>query len=161
MISLKLKKNKGFVILFAVTISAILMAISLGVSNISLKQLNFSTSARNANDAFFASDTGAECALYYDRSTILRFNYPNNGSSMSCAGATILDLAMSGDSTAWAYTFTLTNLGSSTQGCAKVSVSKNSTTGATVVDSKGYNIGDSTCASSNPNRTEREVIVSY
>ena len=62
----KLKNKKGFVILFAVTLSAILLSIALGVSNIAFNEAKFSTSVKNTNDAFFAADVGAEQALFWD-----------------------------------------------------------------------------------------------
>lgn len=170
MIKFFTKKNRGFVILFAVTISAILLAIALGVSNIALKQVNFSTSAKNTNDAFFAADTGAECALYYDRSTPPppnRFVWPDSsGVSITCANATFTPSLIGGStSTAWSYSFNVLNLGSSTppQGCAKVVISKDNSSGTTLttIDSKGYNMGDSYCASTNTNRTEREIQLNY
>ncbi len=156
------KKNNGFVILFAVTISAILLAIALGVSNIALKQVNFSTSAQSTENSFFAADTGAECALFYDKSTNARFNYPNNGAQMTCAGATVSP-NLTGDASAWVYTFTVPNLGVNGSGCANVTVTKSNSSGviSTTMNSKGYNIGGSTCVSTNANRTEREIIVSY
>ena len=43
--------------------------------NISLKEIKFGTSARDTNDAFFAADTGAECALFNDKSTQTNFFY--------------------------------------------------------------------------------------
>jgi hypothetical protein len=156
------KKNKGFVILFAVTISAMLLAISLGVSNVALKQFNFSTSSVNANNSFFAADTGAECALSYDKYIAPRFTYPDTGTPMTCAGSTFTP-TFAGDASNWSYSFTIPNLGSNDQSCSKVVVLKSLSGGVTNTDitSKGYNIGDSACASTNLNRTEREVIVSY
>ncbi|MFA6076917.1 MAG: hypothetical protein WC735_02475 [Candidatus Paceibacterota bacterium] len=62
-----LQSNRGFVMLFAVTLSAILLTIAIGVANIAFREVKFSTNARDTNDAFFAADTGAEYALYnYD-----------------------------------------------------------------------------------------------
>ena len=58
MIILKIKKNKGFVLIFAVTLAAILLSIALGISQIALKEIKFGTSAKDTNDAFFAADTG-------------------------------------------------------------------------------------------------------
>src|ERR1035437_11163940 len=68
-----IKKNKGFVILFAVTLSALLLSIALGVANVAFREAKFNTSAKDTNNAFFAADTGAECALYYDKSTMSVF----------------------------------------------------------------------------------------
>ena len=64
------KRNRGFVILFAVTISSILMAIAIGVANIALKEAQFETSAKYTNEAFFAADTGLEKVLYKDNRAV-------------------------------------------------------------------------------------------
>src|SRR3989338_9118014 len=59
--------GRGFVILFAVTISSILLAIALGVANIALKEIRFGTNARDTNNAFFAADTAIEYALFLNK----------------------------------------------------------------------------------------------
>ncbi len=155
----KMKKNKktrGFVILFAVTLSSILLAIALGIANIAVKEIKFSTSAKDTNDAFLAADTGAECALFYDR-----INPSNNAftgtATISCAGASI---TLSGSSPSWS--FIVLGLGNSAQGCAKVSVVKSgSSPVVTTVTSKGYNVGDANCNGTSSNRVEREIKVTY
>ena len=135
----KIKKDKGFVILFVVTLSSILLAIALGAANIALKEIKFGTSAKDTNNAFFAADTGAELALFNDKTPNF---YP--------IGTT---------------NFVVSGLGGGGLSCAKVSVLKDDTTNPpsiiTTVVSKGYNIGDAACLSSNPDRIEREIIVSY
>jgi hypothetical protein len=134
----KIKKNRGFVILFVVTLSSILLAIALGTANIALKEIKFGTSTKDTNNAFFAADAGAELALFNDKTPNF---YP--------IGTT---------------NFIVSGLGSGLS-CAKVSVFKDNTTSPpsiiTTVISKGYNIGDAACLSSNPDRIEREIIVSY
>ncbi len=144
----KIKYNKGpssgFVILFAVTLSAILLAIALGVASIALKEVQFGTSARDTNDAFFAADTGIENILFQDKTTPF---VPPAGSTQT-------------------WNFTFTGLGSTGLSCAYVSITKDNTatyapsTGTSVI-AKGYNIGNASCDSSNPNRVEREILVSY
>jgi Tfp pilus assembly protein PilX len=130
------KKNRGFVILFAVTLSAILLAIALGVANIALKEVKFGTSARDTNDAFFAADTGTEQALYNDKLG----NY-------------------SGTST---WSFVISGLGSGGLSCANVSIDKTAPPIVTII-SKGYNIAssDGLCSSTNTNRVERELKTTY
>ena len=160
----KIQKNKAFVLLFAVVISSIILAIALGVANISLKEINFGTSARDANDAFFAADTGAECALYYDRSDNNAFKETTNEGEgsvpliMTCAGSKISFINKPPP-----WSFVISGLGSTGQSCAKVTVSKDNTNipVTTVITSKGYNIGDGNCDSSNSNRVERELEVTY
>lgn len=149
----------GFVILFAVTLASILLAIALGVSNIAFKELKFGTNARSTNDAFFAADVGAECALYYDRTDQKKF--PSSGSGpttdISCATARPV---FSGDSTRWFYNFTVVGLGDSSQGCAKVTVEKTSVPTTKIV-SKGYNDGGNSCNTQGSNIVERRLEVSY
>ena len=67
----KIKKDRGFVLLFAVTLAAIFLSIALGISQVALKENNFSTSAVDTNNAFFAADSGAEQVLYNDFKSIL------------------------------------------------------------------------------------------
>jgi|GEM_PF-410305 len=151
----KIKKNRGFVILFAVTISAILLAIALGVGNVVIKELQFGTNARDTNDAFFAADTGVECALAYDKASPSANGFTGSA-SMNCAGTAIVPT----QSPSSFWTFIVPGIGSASQSCAKVTVDKtNSTT--TVVNSKGYNVGDASCVSSNTNRVERELQITY
>ena len=151
----KLKQSRGFVILFAVTISAILLSIALGVANIALKEVNFGTSAKDTNDAFFAADTGIECALVNDKSGGSVFIDPNSPSIM-CNSSTIV--TNENPTTYWS--FNISGLGSSSQSCAYVTVDKTNPP-ITIITSKGYNIGDTTCSPSNPNRIEREIKVTY
>ncbi len=165
MIIKKIKKNKGFVILYAVMISSMLLAIALGVTSISLKEIKFGTSAIDTNNAFFAADIGAECALYYNKSTSANrfiFPEPDPATSITCATTTVRP-TFSGDANLWSYDFTIPNLGSSRQSCVKVVVLKNNRSAAvlTTITSKGYNIGDASCNSTNPNRVERQLELNF
>lgn len=144
----------GFVILFVVIVSSIILAVTLAITNISLKEIKFSTSAKDTNDALFAADTGAECALINDKSTGDSFVQTGSSGIVSCLGQTI---PLSGAYPSW--NFILSGLGSAGLGCAKVSVDK--TVSPTAVISKGYNIGDASCNSSSTNRVERELQLTF
>jgi hypothetical protein len=141
----KIKKgDRGFVILFAVTLSSILLAIALGVANVAFKELKFSTSARDTNNAFFAADTGTEYALFNDK--------PPSSLCTPTPGGTCN------------VSFVISGLGSAGLSCAKVDVIKDNTNPPftrTNITSRGYNIGDAMCASSNPDRVEREIVTNY
>ncbi len=153
--------RRGFVILFAVTLAAILLSISLGVASIALKEIKFSSSASGTNEAFFAADTGAECALFYDKSSENAFPLAGPAKAIGCAsnGPTF-----SGTTNTGSYDFIVTNLGSAGLGCARVNVFKDNSSASmtTTITSDGYNIGDPSCssASSNPNKVERELKIS-
>lgn len=145
MILQKIKRNRAFVILFAVTLSAILLAIALGVANIALKEVKFSTSAKDTNEAFFAADTGTESALFQDK----------NGDICSPAPCSSPPI-------------TITGLGNTEKGCANVSITKSEDTTTippsirTTIISKGYNLGsDSGICSPPQNSIEREILTTY
>ena len=122
-------------LLFAVTLAAIFLSIALGVANVALKEINFSTSAKDTNDAFFAADSGIEQALYNDKTSGF---YPDNGK----------------------VSFIVPNLGSASQGCAYVTVDKTASP-TVIITANGYNIGNGSCNSTNPNRVERELVTTY
>jgi hypothetical protein len=70
------KKNKkgftricfkgGFALLFSVLVSSLLLTIGLSIFSIALKELALSTASRQSIYAFYAADSGRECALYWD-----------------------------------------------------------------------------------------------
>ncbi|MBI3888489.1 hypothetical protein HY311_01715 [Candidatus Nomurabacteria bacterium] len=141
-----IKKNKGFVLLFAVSIAAILLSIALGVANVALKEVNFGTSARDANNAFFAADSGSEYTLFNDKSS---------GSSY---------LPALGTTQTW--NFVVSGLGSDGKGCAKVKVTKDNTSPPALLSSvttDGYNNGGSIPGACTPVSTnvERELKITY
>lgn len=153
----KLERKRGFVVLFAVTISAILLSIALGIANIALKEITFGTSAKDTNEAFFAADTGIECALNNDKLTGSLFVHPSNP-SISCNSATISTLE--NPSSYWS--FVVSGLNNSGQGCAKVTIEKTASSLVTII-SKGYNKGGgvSGLCTIGLNSIEREIKVSY
>ncbi len=59
-------KKKGVTLLLAVLVSSLLLSIGLAIFNITIKELLISGSGRESQFAFYAADTGAECALYWD-----------------------------------------------------------------------------------------------
>src|SRR3989338_10209048 len=79
----------GFVILFAVMISSIILAIALGVANIALKEIKFSASVKDTNEAFFAADTGLECVLFNDKADGDSFVEEESSGTITCGGEVI------------------------------------------------------------------------
>lgn len=169
-INKKLKNNKAFVMLFAVVLSSIILAVTLGVANIALKELNFTTSAKSTNDAFFAADAGVECALYYDlvgaqsyNGIINPFGAPPTSVNTYCAG-TAVDLSVGTGTQINPWTFYVYPLGASGKACAVVKVYKTTNPDTTNIVSRGYDTGGDTssnCYSTNSNRVERQIEVNY
>lgn len=152
----EIKTDKGFVILYAIVLSSIILAVTLGVLNISYNEIKFSTEAKTTNDAFFAADIGVECALYYNKISGVVFIDPPGSTVINCAG---VQIAVNQPETLL-WDFIIPGLGSANEGCAKVTVDKRDPA-RHIITSKGYNIGDSLCFSSSNNRVERELQVTY
>ena len=172
--NLKLKilaKQRGMTLFIAISIMSILLFISFAIINITIKGTIFASSGRDSQFAFYAADTGMECAIYWDSKSD-SFATSTSGSPISCGGSSLVfNSAITGTST-------LTRIGgggdanqTSTFGfvmnqglnqvnhCAIVTVRKyySGTTLLTYVKSRGYN----TCDTSNSRRIERGIEVTY
>lgn len=153
----KLERNKGFAILFAVMISSVILAVTLSVGNILLKEIKFGTSAKDTNSAFFAADIGIECALTNDKSSSKSFVETGGSGKVTCLGRNVSLTTNNYPN----FAFTLSGLGTDGKACAKVTVDKSST--ASIVVSKGYNDGGdiANLCTQGPNSIERELYVSF
>ncbi len=177
-----LNKNKGFTIFFATLVASLALAIGLAIYDITVRQLELSTTVSQSQYAIYAADTGAECALYWDS------KFGGTGSAFATSSASTphtsgvicgsFDVAAQGtpptpftnEGPSWSAwnvtstgsaattTFSLTFPGYTY--CATVQVSKFSVSPgvvSTTVFSHGYN----TCATAAPGQLERELKVSY
>lgn len=155
--------GSGFVILFAVVISSIILSITLGVANVTLKEIKFGTSAKETNYSFFAADTGIECALFNDKPPTA-FPLPGPSTGVACASSLPTFV---GDSNSGTYTFYVVGLGTTSTNCAKVTVlkTKSGTDVLTTAIAKGYNVDgsydDCNLSTLNASRIEREIEVNY
>ncbi len=149
---IKIQKNKGIALLFSVLLSSIILSITIGVTNIAFKEIQFGTSAKSTNEAFFAADSGIECALFNDKSSSNVF-VATSPDPINCSVGTVT--VVSAVYPFWS--FILTGLGSQAQSCAKITVDK--TTTPTKIIANGYNIGDSVCNYSGSNRVERRLEI--
>lgn len=148
------KKNSGgFVLLFAMMLSSIVLAITLGIATISSREIKFGTDAVKTNQALFAADTGAECALYNDKTTSNVFVGSGGNATIECMGN---NFSVSQSFSTWS--FVVSGLGSNAQGCAKILVDK-SVANTVTVTSKGYNDGGSQLGSCNPSADSVERVL--
>jgi len=173
--------------LFAVLVSSVLISIGISIFNITVKELTLSSSGRESQFAFYAADTGMECALYWD----FKANTPSTmfaySTSTESEGQWRKDIVSADDPTCVASTpgylagqfnapvisgntattdFQLeipnTNAGVNAPYCTKVTVKKDQ--GAmlgqqTIIESRGYNSGCSDLT--NQNTIERALRVIY
>lgn len=157
------KNNKGFVLLYTVLIASIILAITIGITSISYQEIILSSSAREANTAFFAADTGSECALYAD----LNLNLFNQSqATFTCNGQTITTVSTVAPAK---FNFEL-DLDNGTN-CAKVTVEKdpvalsNLYSTSTRIVSLGYNMScvavDNFLSNPPPRLVERAIRATY
>lgn len=58
--------QSGFTLLLAALVASIVLALGSSIFMIARKQVTLSSLGRDSQFAFYAADTGAECALYWD-----------------------------------------------------------------------------------------------
>lgn len=156
---LHISKNRGITMLLVIIISSLVLAISLGISSILLTELGLSGTVKDTLVAFYATDSGVECALYWDVRTPNGFEDPAglNGLGMNCAGQAItLSFTPSPPSTTTSFTFSPNNY------CVKVEVEKirmNASTTNTRLQSLGENRPCS--APFTPRTVQRGIEVKY
>jgi hypothetical protein len=150
----KQNKKTGFAILYSVLIASILLSIGLAIFNLTIKELLLSSLGRDSQFAFYAADTGAECAFYWDF----------NGNAFSTSSPAVSINCGDDD-----RTITSNDLGggvyerlfqmdfSPEPYCITVSVKKYNAPVKTVIESRGYN----TCDKANPRRVERAIRATY
>jgi hypothetical protein len=60
------KSTAGFTLFIAVVVMNLLILVAFAIIDISLKEVLLSSSGRDSQFAFYAADSGVECALYWD-----------------------------------------------------------------------------------------------
>jgi hypothetical protein len=170
----KLQKNKGFTLLFAVLVSVLVLAVGTSIISIALRQVVLSGVGRDSQYAFYAANTGIECALFWDLNGGVTFqsslNNPGLGPIPRCANSDNIEITFEdlGENTHTSdFTLEFNNISDvdiSVPYCVDVTVTKNEETGpggldriATTIMSRGYN----TCVPDNPRRIERGLELSY
>lgn len=146
-----LSEAKGFVALFTVLIAAVVLAMAVGIANISLKQIVLSGSATDANKSFYAADSGVECALLND----LKLNaFVNGATEVDCGGVVqLVDTSIPN-----IFAFQIEFNDNSMVSCAKVTVDRTASLGLVRLVSRGTN---NACAVSTPRTVERVIEVTY
>ncbi len=145
------QNKQGFVLLFSVLVSSLLLAIGLAIFNIGQKELVLSATARDSQFAFYAADTGIECAFYWDFQSGT-FS-PGATQGITCSGVLLPNVG--GKNYGVEDTFRLDL--SPQPYCVDVTVRKTESPRRTYVEARGYN----TCDSNNPRRVERAIRATY
>jgi len=155
------KKERGFVILFAILISTLILLISAGIFNVVQKEVILSSYARESQRAFYAADSALECALYAD---IIGVGSPDPATPFSvvnlldenfnCGGSTISSTYLSGaggtDNYDYPFIFRYFNsYNSADNSCAYILVEKNEKgTDLILIETRITAVGFNTCVDS-------------
>lgn len=150
-------KKSGFTLFIAIMVMGTLLLIAVGIVTLAVKQSLISVSGRESQIAFYAADSGMECALFWDAGSLstesafdineentitCNQNAENPGNQWIVGGSSVSVIDL--------ITF------NPSAHCASVTVTKN-LDGTTTIESRGYN----TCDPENPRRVERAVRATY
>lgn len=157
--------DAGFVVFFTVLIATVILAITIGITNISLRELNFTATGKESHFALFSADSGSECALYNDRNIDFLSTLPTTA-SMTCSGQNLTaDKATL--AVGYRYVFNKPTALNLDRGCAIITIDKDVQVGATItelgtkIEAKGYNVACTDLTTNNPHRVERVLEYSY
>ena len=164
----RIRASRGFTLLLAALVASIVLSLGGSIFTIAQKQVTLSSVGRDSQFAFYAADTGAECALYWDirAAAFATSSESSEMQSISCDGVSIVPEATESDSDSAVTTF-LTDLftenvtGETQPGnCVEVTIEKNPTNPFTVIHADGYSVD---CASrdTSPRSLQRSVELSY
>lgn len=141
----------------AIAITGTLLLIATSIASLAVRQSRIASSGRESQIAFYAADTGLECALYWDTNNPSGFSafLPSTSSTIYCNrdNNNMGNQWIVGGNGVNTFTFTMTF--NPDPYCAVVTVTKSGNT--TRIESRGYN----TCSATNPRRVERAVSATY
>ena len=60
------KTNRGIALLISITIASLVLVVGLGILNLATKEIILSVYSKESGKAFYAADTGIECAMLWD-----------------------------------------------------------------------------------------------
>ena len=171
----KIKYNNGYTLLFAVLVSSLVLAVGISILTISKKEFLLSSAARESVYAFYAADSGLECAVYWDGKGKFATCSPDLSGGVLCGGIPVGGIAQFPSTSDIYGTFRTVfhvkngDLGS----CAIVTIIQryvpDQDSGILIpetdIESRGYNMGwDSTsnnCNTSSVSRVERAIKYKY
>lgn len=147
------RTKKGFTLLMAVIITSVLLIISTGIISIAIKQAELSTFSRDSERAFYAADSGVDCALYWDlkNASVSAFD-PSSNTAITCNNQTPSISGRAGSDSK--FTLTYTDIGCTR---AEVEVIKRVISPKTIIRGYGY----SSCDPSDSRAVQRTISVRY
>ena len=168
------QREKGITLFVAVLVASVALLFSFAVSDIALREVLLAQTGKDSQEAFYAANTGVECALFWDLK-FGSFEPEPDGADVICNGRTgeaVVQTIFGGGTETWTLTgasdleFSMSDDDDENEPCFKIdSVIKeverdeedNIVSIETEIIVKGYN----TCNTSSPRRLERALRVAY
>lgn len=155
------KKESGFTLFIAMVVMGTMLLVAAGIVSLAVRQTTISRVSRESQRALYIANTGLECALYWD------VQNPSGTTAFATTTGTVYSISCNQDANNPANP-TPSNVGGGLQSqfiitfnpdpsCAEVTVTKDSISGTTTIESKGYN----TCDVTDSRRVERAVRATY
>lgn len=151
---MKNETQKGFISLFTVLLSTVILAIGIGMSSMALKQIVLASTADDANEAFYSADAGLQCAVMHDIQGVFDAGGPEQVNCGSAENITIDD----GDSGIFIFNQADNGFEWNNENCVRITVDKSDLT--TEIEALGYNVPCEEIGQS-PRTVERALRVRY
>jgi Tfp pilus assembly protein PilX len=159
--------SRGFTLLIATIFMSVMLMFGLALASLSYKQQMLASSAIESQYAFYAADSGLECALYADQQQNLFAYTPppippavDTAPSINCRGVPPFSTSVISHTNSQWVVFNRINLDSVTR-CVDVTIYKPDPAGGgpTYLFSQGYDVSCATvtAATTNPNAAPRMV----
>ena len=139
--------QRGFTLLMAALVASVTLALGSSIFAIARKQITLSALGRESQFAFYAADTGAECALYWDL-RYAAFSTSTPAAVPSCDGD-VLNPTGREEEPPYTVSFQITafedadgisNTADDDGYCAEVTVAKDTENPYTIIHSNGYSV---------------------
>lgn len=156
----------GFTILYAILIATVVLTIGLSLLGVLVQEVALSGAEKESGMSFYTSDSGMECALYWD----INGDSFRTGGPITCDGnsplppGVIMTSVALGPPTLVKETYAFKAM--FPNGCADVKVMKivdtlTNSVSMTTIQSRGYNTVCPPTASTKPWRLERGLETDY
>jgi hypothetical protein len=151
------RHQPGFTLLLAALVGSLVLALGLSIVAIARKSVTLSSIGRDSQFAFYAADTAAECALYWDI-RFSKFASSTPVGELRCDGE-ILVLSTPGSSP-FVEPYEISFQYEPNGYCAEVTVTKSAVHPRTVIHADGYSVSCAEVAQS-ARSLQRSVELRY
>lgn len=163
-VRMRRKSEAGFTILLAALVTSLVLSLGIAVFSIARKSVTLSTLGRDSQYAFYAADTAAECALYWDVPPRDAFSTSSPIAAIRCDDPDPPNpITVANNLPVWPNTVFTIGVATPFEPngrCAVVTITKRDQPPFTTIHADGYNVP---CAerTTNPRTLQRSVELSY